>query len=81
VLSCEPPAGGKRNWLRMTRETTQLIVRQTFLDRETERPADLTIERIGGDAATPAPLTPEAMDAGLARAAGLVVGCTALFSN
>ncbi|MCA9512046.1 MAG: DUF1214 domain-containing protein [Myxococcota bacterium] len=80
VLSCEPPASGTRNWLRMRPDTAQLIVRQTFLDRDTERPADLVIERVGGDA-TPAPLTPEAMDAGLARAAGLVAGCTALFST
>ena len=68
------------NWLRMKPDTTQLIVRQTFLDRDTETPADLVIECIGADN-KPAPLTPEAVDAGLQRAAGLVSGCTALFSN
>lgn len=77
VLSCEPRPG---NWLRMTPETTQLIVRQTFLDRKTEIPAELTIERLGGDG-RPALLTPEAMDAGLQQSAGMIVGCTALFSN
>lgn len=77
VLSCEPKPS---NWLRMTPETTQLIVRQTFLDRSKEIPAELVIERIGGDG-LPAVLTPEAVDAGLKQSAGMIVGCTALFSN
>ena len=77
VLSCEKRAG---NWLRMTPDTTSLIVRQTYLDRDRETPADLRIERIGGDRA-PAPLTPEGLDAGFKRASGLVVSCAALFSN
>ncbi|MCP4038911.1 MAG: DUF1214 domain-containing protein [bacterium] len=76
-LSCEKKPG---NWLRMTKDTTALIVRQTFADRETEIPADLAIERIGGDG-KPTPLTPEAMHAGLEQAQGLVVSCAALFSN
>ena len=37
-LSVEPAEG---NWLPMTPDSTMLIVRQTFLDRETERVADL----------------------------------------
>lgn len=77
LLSCEPKPG---NWLPMTPDTTALIVRQTFLDREREKPAELRIERIGGDG-KPTPLTPEALDAGLRSAAGLVVGCAALFSG
>jgi len=76
-LSCEHKPG---NWLRMTPGTTALIVRQTFADRETEIPADLTIERIGGDG-KPTPLTPEALDAGFTQAKGLVVSCAALFSS
>jgi len=51
-----------------------------YLDRETETPADLRIERIGG-ASRPAPVTPELVDKGLASAAGLVVGCSNLFSG
>jgi len=77
LLSCEEKPG---NWLRMTPNTSALIVRQTFLDRDIEVPADLHIERVGGDG-RPTPLTPEALDAGLQRATGLVVGCSALFSN
>ena len=68
------------NWLRMVPETTQLIIRQTYLDRETESPADLRIERIGGES-VPSPLTAELVDKGLASAAGLVVGCSNLFAG
>jgi hypothetical protein len=68
------------NWLRTTPDTESLIVRQTFADRSVEEPAKLRLERVGGDA-TPAPLTPEALDRGLASAAGLVVSCAALFSG
>jgi hypothetical protein len=77
LLSCEEKPG---NWLRMTPDTTALIVRQTFLDRDREIPADLRIERIGGDG-RPTPITAEALDTGLKQSAGLVVSCTALFSN
>ncbi len=67
-LSCDERPG---NWLRMEPETTQLIVRQTFLDRATETPAALRIERIGG-AGQPSPLTPELVDKGLGHEAGLL---------
>ena len=68
------------NWLRMTDATDSLIIRQTYQDRSREVPADLTIERLGGDG-RPEPLTPEALGAGLQKAAGLVVSCAALFSG
>ena len=42
LLSCDRKPG---NWLPMEADTETLIVRQTFLDRETEQPADLRIER------------------------------------
>jgi hypothetical protein len=76
-LSCDEKPG---NWLRMEPETEALIVRQTYNDRDTEVPADLRIERVGGDG-KPTPLTPELMDRGLAAASGLVVGCSTLFSG
>ena len=75
VLSCDEKPG---NWLRMVPETVQLIVRQTYLDRSSEVPADLRIERIGGQE-RPAPLTPELVDTGLASAAGVVIGCASMF--
>ena len=68
------------NWLRMTENTDSMIIRQTYQDREREAPAELTIERVGGDG-RPEPLTPEALDEGLQKAGGLVVSCAALFSN
>ncbi len=64
----------------MVPETTQLIVRQTYLDRTREAPAELRIERIGGEK-RPSPLTPELVDKGLASSAGLVVGCSNLFAG
>jgi hypothetical protein len=77
VLSCERRPG---NWLPMEPDTSMLIVRQNFLDRERERPAELSIERIGA-AGPPAPLTAEALAAGLADAARFVVGTASLFAE
>ena len=71
------------NWLPMTAESRTLIVRQTFLDRETEEPAELHIERIGcpDDERRPRPLTPEQIDEGLKSAGTLVAGAAMLFAN
>jgi hypothetical protein len=76
-LSREPRPG---NWLPLAENTESLIVRQTFLDREHETPAELAIERIDGDG-RPAPLTAGRVDQGLRAAAGLVVGCANLFAS
>jgi hypothetical protein len=77
ALSCREQPG---NWLPMTPDTTALIVRQTFLDRARETPAQLRIERVGGDG-RPTPLSAETVDAGLRSASGLVVSCAALFAG
>jgi hypothetical protein len=77
ALSCEERPG---NWLPMEPETTTLIVRQTYHDREREKPAELTIERVDGSD-RPAPWTPEKLDRGLGQAAGLVVACANLFAS
>lgn len=76
-LSTESQPG---NWLPMERETGLLIVRQTFLDREQEQPAELTIERIGGDG-KPSPLSVEQVDHGLSQASNLVAGASLLFAK
>lgn len=78
TLSCERPEAG--NWLAMERDTSSLIVRQTFQDRATERIADLRIERIGANG-PPAPLSAERLDAGLAAAAAYVAGTADLFCD
>ena len=76
-VSCLEKPG---NWLRMTPDTNAVIVRQTYQDRSNEIPADLTIERIGGDG-RPTPLTAASLDQRLAQAGGLVVACSSLFSG
>ncbi len=68
------------NWLPMTERSASLLVRQTFLDREREQPAQLAIERVAaGDA--PQPLQPLQLAAGLKRAAGFVEGTARLFAD
>ena len=80
VLSSRPQPG---NWLPMTPETGALVVRQTFLDRETETPAELWIERIHcpEQERRPTPLTPRQLDEGLAKAGALVAGAPLLFAK
>jgi len=81
-----PEASGVRagsqagNWLRMEPDTSSLIVRQTFRDRQAERIADLHIERADAHG-PPQPITPELIDRGLAAAATYVNGTAALFAD
>jgi hypothetical protein len=67
------------NWLPMEEDTATLIVRQTFLDRAREQPAQLSLTRIGADG-PPAPLSPEALDRGLGAAGAWVAGTASLFA-
>lgn len=78
ILSATPKPG--QNWLPMKPETGTLIVRQTFLDRDSEIPADLHIERIGATA-EPTRMTATAIDAGLKSASTLVAGASLLFAK
>ena len=68
------------NWLPMEPETSMIIVRQTFLDRNKENPAELKIERIGGDN-LPSPVTPRSVTDGLSTAAKLAAGASFLFAT
>ena len=77
ILSTEEKPG---NWLPMERETGTLIVRQTFLDRDSETIADLRIERIGGDG-QPSPFDPVKCAEGLTTSAGLVAGAAMMFAS
>jgi len=77
VLSVDPRPG---NWLPMTERTRQVVIRQTFLDREHERAAELRIERIDGPHA-PRPVTPRTIDRGLRSAGLFVLGCSRLFAQ
>jgi hypothetical protein len=77
LISCGKKPG---NWLPMEPDTSSLIVRQMFLDRQNEEIADLRIERVDGDG-KPAILTPERIDEGLGSAGRLVAGAAAIFAN
>lgn len=68
------------NWLPMTRESTSLLVRQTFLDRKREKPAELTIECLNG-APHPAPLDPTRLAEQLLSAAKFVQGTARIFAD
>ena len=68
------------NWLRLEEASNAVIVRQTFLDRRSETPAQMHIARSGaGD--HPQPLDAQRLATGLARAAGFVEGTSTLFAN
>ena len=76
-VSCEKKEG---NWLPMTKDSSILMVRQTFLDRKSEVLADLEIERAGGSK-KPSLVTPKTIDDGLNAAAAFVSGASLLFSR
>ncbi len=77
ALSRQPRDG---NWLPMTEATSTLIVRQSFLDRAKEVPAELRIERVG-PSAPPAPLTADAIYRGLLRSVDYVRGTAERFEG
>ena len=80
ILSSKPQDG---NWLPMTPETGTLVVRQTFLDRDAEIPAELSIERINcpEHERHPSPLTPLKLDEGLKKVGALTAGAPLLFAK
>jgi hypothetical protein len=77
ILSKEPKG---KNWLKIEDSTSLVIVRQTFLNRKTEIPAEVKIENLDGRKA-PAPVTPAQMDEGLKTASMFVGGASLLFSR
>ena len=77
VLSAQRHEG---NWLPMEPATNALVVRQTFLDRKAEKPAQLKIERIGSQS-RPAPLDPLRLHDGLQRAAAFVEQTSRIFAD
>ncbi len=68
------------NWLGIEAASNAVIVRQTFLDRSTERPAQLSIERLNSDAA-PAPISAERLQNNLNNVARFVEGTATVFAN
>ena len=69
-----------KNWLKIEDETGMVMVRQTFLNRFEEIPAELKIENLSGKS-TPDPLTPKMIDDGLKTAAMFIAGAPLLFAR
>jgi hypothetical protein len=78
ILSQERPASG--NWLRLEPESNALIVRQTFLDRASEQPAQLRIERLDRSQ-QPEPLGAERLQQSLGRVTSFVENTARLFAD
>lgn len=78
IASCTPKPG---NWLPMAKDTSLLIVRQTFDDKATQVAADIMVERVGDGPAAPALLSPQAIADQLAASAAWVQGTANTFAN
>ena len=74
------PVPSGKNWLKIGPETSMVMVRQTFLDRLAETPAEVTIENLDGRTA-PDPVTPALVDEGLKTASMFVAGASFLFAR
>ena len=68
------------NWLRMTPDTKQILVRQTFLDRLRETPVEVEIECLDADGPPP-PLDPARVAGGLMGSALYAIGCAQWFAD
>ncbi len=68
------------NWLKIESDTSLLMVRQTYLDRDLEVPVELTIRSIGAND-HPGTITPRRLDEGLNMAGLFVAGAPLLFSK
>jgi hypothetical protein len=81
IVSCNKQG---KNWLPMIPESGNLIVRQTFLDRDKEEPAELRIERIPNPAQPDleiSKVSPQMIDNGLKSTSTLVAGASLLFAK
>lgn len=81
IASIERPADPQMAWLPLASDSTILHIRQTFLDRRSEVPATLAIERISPGPAAPAPLDPGQLEKRLLSSADFVVGTSKLFAG
>ena len=67
------------NWLPLAEDSSMFLLRQTFLDRSTERPATATIKAMDPPQSTPDPLSLEFLAGGLDRALAFVEGTAKTF--
>lgn len=77
IISKDPQPG---NWLPMEEASVSVLVRQTFMDRKTEVPAKLTIERVG-TRDKPGPLDPVKFVQALQRASTFVESTSKIFAD
>ena len=77
IASCEEQPG---NWLRLEPDANIIIIRQNAHDRANETEGRFHIEQLGGPQ-VPAPLDPQALAAGLDRAAMFVRGVANTFAG
>ena len=75
IASCNPQP---KNWLRLEPDASVIIIRQSYMDRSTERPGEFKIERINGPE-RPEPLATETFCEGLSRAGQFVQGVSKTF--
>ena len=78
IILSEIPKG--KNWLKISKETSMVMVRQTYLDRAKEIPATVSISNMDGTSA-PQPLTATMIDEGLKTASMFVAGASLLFAH
>ncbi|MFC2106701.1 DUF1214 domain-containing protein [Bacteroidota bacterium] len=69
-----------KNWLKIEDETTIVMIRQTYFDRNKETPVDVTIKNLNGKNA-PDPLSAEKIDEGLKMAGLFAAGAPLLFAK
>jgi len=67
-------------WLRMAPHTTQILIRQTFLDRAKEQPVEVEIECLDADEPAPS-LDPARVPGALMGSAMYAIGCAQWFAN
>lgn len=77
IIASKEKANG--NWLPLADDSSMLLVRQTFLDRDSEVPATVRIEAIDPPRATPEPLTLGKLEQGFDRAVAFVEGTAKTF--
>ncbi len=68
------------NWLKIESESSLVMVRQTFLNRNSEVPAEMEIENLNGNN-IPGPLNPQRLEEGLKMASMFVAGAPLLFAR
>lgn len=75
------PTREGKNWLQIAADSSMLLVRQTFMDRANEIPAEVHIEALDAPRATPVPFNAALLSQALTRTAGFVEGTARTFSK